>query len=131
MMYLADNKRRNESSSWIDIAPGVSIHVLKVSTETGHFTTLIRANLGSTLPRHRHLAPAEIYILSGNGEHPQSGTFEVGDYIYESNGAVHEAVEFKEGVELLMVSYGPSAFLDDNDGILYLMDAGMLSSLVS
>lgn len=130
-MYLSDNNQRNESSNWFNLAPGVLIHILRVSTETGHFTTLVKASAGSTLPRHRHLGPAEVYILLGSGEHPQTGEFSVGDYIYETSGALHEEVEFQEDVELLMISQGPSAFLDKNDRVLYFMDASMLVSLVS
>jgi 2,4'-dihydroxyacetophenone dioxygenase len=128
MQHVTDNKDRKNPASWRPLAPGITMQILRVSQETGHFTVIIKAEAGSVLPRHRHLAAAEIYILSGNGTHPQTGPFHEDDYIYECQGAVHEAVVFDEPVELLMVSYGPSAFLNDQEGVQFLMDARMLAS---
>lgn len=127
MQHIADNADRRNPASWRPLAPGIAMQVLRLSQETGHFTVIIKANSGSVLPRHRHLAPAEIYILSGNGTHPQTGRFEKDDYIYERSGALHDAVVFDEPVKLLMVSYGPSAFLDDQDQVRFFMDAQMLA----
>jgi 2,4'-dihydroxyacetophenone dioxygenase len=127
MQHVADNNARRNPASWHPLAPGIAMQILRLSRETGHFTVIIRAESGGVLPRHRHLAPAEIYILSGNGTHPQTGPFRKDDYIYECQGAVHDAVVFDEPVELLMVSYGPSAFLDEQNQVRFFMDAHMLA----
>lgn len=127
MQCIANNDERKNPASWRPLAPGIAMQILRMSPETGQFTVIIRADSGSVLPRHRHLAPAEIYILSGNGTHPQSGRFSKDDYIYEKPGALHEAVVFDEPVQLLMVSYGPSAFLDDRDQVQFFMDVQMLA----
>lgn len=128
MHYIVDNDYRTDPASWRPLAPGVAMQILRMSTETGQFTVIIRADKGSVLPRHRHLSPGEIYILSGSGTQPQTGPFKPGDYFFENAGAVHDAFMFDEPVKLLMVSYGASAFLDDNDGVLFLLDVHQLQS---
>lgn len=128
MHYIVENNHRADPASWRSLAPGIAMQILRMSPETGQFTVIIRADGGSVLPRHRHLSPAEIYILSGSGTHPQTGTFKPDDYIYENAGAVHDAVVFEEPVKLLMVSYGASAFLDDKDGVQFFLDVNQLQN---
>ncbi len=103
------------------------MQVLRLNEATGQFTVIIKAERGSVLPRHRHLGSAEIYILSGSGEHPQTGRYKKDDYIFEAAGALHDAVVFDEPVRLIMLSHGPSAFLDDSDQVQFLMDAPTLA----
>jgi len=128
MQFVVINDERTNPATWRQLAPGVVMQILRLSEETGQFTLIIKAACGSVLPRHRHLAPAEIYVLSGNGTHPQTGRFRKGDYIFEKAGALHEAVVFDEPVELLMVSYGPSAFLDEIGQLRFFMDTQFLES---
>ncbi|HNP35243.1 MAG TPA: 2,4'-dihydroxyacetophenone dioxygenase family protein [Woeseiaceae bacterium] len=128
MHYIVENDHRADPASWRPLAPGIAMQILRMSRETGQYTVIIQADKGSVLPRHRHLSPSEIYILSGSGTHPQTGTFKADDYIYENAGAVHDAVMFDEPVKLLMVSYGASAFLDDNDQVLFLLDVHQLQN---
>lgn len=92
---------------------------------------MIRAEPGGCLPRHRHLGRSEIYIIKGNGAHPQTGSFSPGDFIIEHKGATHEPLFFGEETELLMVSEGPSAFIDDQGNTLYSFDVPMLQQLVA
>lgn len=128
MHYTVENSHRADPVSWRPLAPGIAMQILRMSPETGQFTVIIQADSGSVLPRHRHLSPAEIYILSGSGTHPQTGAFTTDDYIYEQAGAVHDAVVFEEPVTLLMVSYGASAFLDDNDRVQFFLDVNQLQN---
>src|SRR3546814_4493710 len=74
------------------------------------------------LPRHKHLGPAEIFILKGAGVHPQTGAYAQGDYVSERDQAVHDELMFQEDTELLMISSGPSAFLTPNDDVMFMMD---------
>ncbi|KAH8433849.1 2,4'-dihydroxyacetophenone dioxygenase family protein [Aspergillus melleus] len=117
------------SLPWLPLAPQVWIKILRLSPETESYTVIVRAEPGGVLPRHRHLDNAEIYILKGNGAHPQTGAFAQGDYVTERKGATHEPLVFQEETELLMISNGPSAFLGENDEVLYLMDVPMLQRL--
>ncbi|GAH38963.1 unnamed protein product, partial [marine sediment metagenome] len=113
------------------LGPGFGIQVLRTDERTGHFTVMIRAEAGSVLPRHKHLGAAEIYILSGKGVHPQTGAFSTGDYIFEEEGAIHDEVHFAETCDMLMVNYGPSAFLTPDNQPTYRMDIPMLKGLAA
>lgn len=114
---------------WLPLAPRVHVKVIKLVPETGAFSVMIRAEPGGTLPRHKHLEAAEIFILKGAGEHPQTGAFRQGDYVSERKGAIHEELYFDEEVELLMICNGPSAFLGPKDETRYLFDVPMLQQL--
>jgi quercetin dioxygenase-like cupin family protein len=102
---------------WKSIAPGIDVRLIRCSEETGQFTVMLHAKAGSVLPRHRHLAPAEFYILKGRGVHPQTGAWAEGDYVYEHTGAIHDAFAFDQEITLLMVSHGPIVRLDQDDSM--------------
>lgn len=113
---------------WQDLASGIQMRVLRLNEHSGQFTLLIRAAPGSVLPRHRHEGAAEIYILKGKGVHPQSGAFRQGDYVFESEKAVHDPVHFHEEVEMFMVNYGPSSFLGPDDNVQHVLDVNTLKT---
>ncbi|RGP81292.1 cupin conserved barrel [Fusarium longipes] len=102
---------------------------IKLQPDTGVHTVIIRAEPGGILPPHRHIESAEIFVLKGSGDHPQTGHFAVGDFISESKGAVHDPLIFQVETEMLMTSQGPSVFLDEQGNDLYTMDVAMLQPL--
>lgn len=118
-----------DSLPWLPLAPSVMVKVIKLVPETGGYSVIIRADRGGVLPRHKHLASAEIFILKGSGVHPQTGAYAKGDYVSEREGAIHDPLLFEEDTELLMISSGPSAFLGERDEVLFLMDVPMLERL--
>ena len=124
-----DDTIRCDDLPWLPLAPMVFVKVIKLDPETGGFSVMIRAEPGASLPRHKHLESAEIYILKGEGVHPQTGAFRQGDYVSERKGAVHEELPFDVETELLMICNGPSAFLGPNDEVRYLFDIPMLQRL--
>lgn len=113
------------------IADGVGLRVVHVDSTSGAWTIMIHMQPGAVLPRHKHLSHAEIYILSGAGEHPQTGAFKTGDYVIEPAQAVHEPLVQDEEMRLVMRSDGPVAFLNDDDSTAFVMDASMLSGLAA
>ncbi|KAI3550029.1 hypothetical protein CABS01_10473 [Colletotrichum abscissum] len=119
------------SLEWLPLAPKIWIKLVKLTHNTGSYTVIIRAEQGGVLPRHRHEESAEIYVIKGNGNHPQTGHFAQGDYVSERKGAIHDALVFHNEVEMLMISQGPSTFLDDEGRDLYRMDIAMLQGLES
>ncbi|TDZ24618.1 Lipase 1 [Colletotrichum orbiculare MAFF 240422] len=72
---------------WLPLAPKVWIKLIKMTPETGAYTVIVRAEKGGVLPRHRHIGSAEIYVIRGDGKHPQTGHFAQGDYVLERKGA--------------------------------------------
>jgi quercetin dioxygenase-like cupin family protein len=118
-----------EKLPWLPLASGVGVRVLELDRETGAFSVMIRAEPGGILPRHKHIESAKIYVIKGQGTHPQTGPYRAGDYISEPRDALHDAVAFTEATELLMVCNGPSVFLADDDSVQHVMDVGMLEHL--
>ncbi|PIG80334.1 hypothetical protein AARAC_004802 [Aspergillus arachidicola] len=116
---------------WLPLGPKVFIKIIKTVPETGEYSIMVRAEKGGVLPRHRHLDSAEIYVMKGSGAHPQTGSFAEGDYVSESKGAIHDPLVFENDTELLMVSRGPSMFLDDDGVDLYMMDVAMLERMTA
>ncbi|WYZ36117.1 hypothetical protein EsH8_X_000764 [Colletotrichum jinshuiense] len=114
---------------WLPLAPQVWIKLVKLTPETGAYTVMIRAEKGGVLPRHRHDESAEIYVIRGDGNHPQTGHFAHGDYVLERKGAIHDPLTFHCDVEMLMISNGPSTFIDEEGRDLYKMDIPMLRAL--
>lgn len=114
---------------WLPLAPKVWIKLVKLVPETGAYTVIVRSEKGGVLPRHRHVESAEIYAIRGDGKHPQTGHFSQGDYVSERKGAVHDQLVFEEEVEMLLISSGPSMFIDDEGRDLFLMDIPMIQGL--
>ena len=114
---------------WLSLAPKIWIKLIKLQPDTGVHTVIIRAEPGGILPPHRHIESAEIYVLKGFGNHPQTGHFAEGDYVSEHKGAIHGHLIFEVETEMLMISQGASVFLDDKGNDLYTMDVPMLQGL--
>ncbi|MCL4780480.1 MAG: cupin domain-containing protein [Gammaproteobacteria bacterium] len=131
MTYTGGITVHTEDLPWLPLAPKIGIRVLRLNRDTGGFSVMIRAEPGAVLPRHRHVESAEILVLKGQGRHPQTGEFRVGDYVSEPKGAVHDMVPFNDEIVLLMICEGPSEFIADDDSVQNVMDISMLESLVS
>ena len=119
----------SDNVPWAQMFPGVEMKLLRCSTETGYWTALLRFEAGAVLPRHQHLGDSEFYIIKGAGNHPQTGHFKAGDYVFERDGAVHDELFVEEEIILYMTSYGPSAFLNPDDSVQFMLDAHVLSAM--
>lgn len=116
---------------WLPLAPKIWIKLVKLTPKTGAFIILIRAETGGVLPCYCYIKSAEIFILKGNSNHPQAGYFEKGDYVLEHEGAHHDLLVFDVKTEMLMISEGPSVFVDNEGKDLYAMDIPMLQNLAA
>jgi quercetin dioxygenase-like cupin family protein len=94
---------------WFETPGGNSVKVLRVSEETGSYTALFKAEKGTVNPPHIHLGPADFYVLSGVMEY-RGGVSKAGDWIYEPNGAEHEATRHPEETIYLANVHGAIAF---------------------
>ena len=106
---------------WIETPGGNSLKVLRVSEETGSYTALFHADKGTTNPPHIHLGPADFYVISGVMEY-RGGVSRTGDWIYEPNGAEHEATHHPEETVYLANVHGPIAFYGENQEIVGISD---------
>lgn len=113
------------------LADRVSMRVIFIDDATNAWTVMVHAQPGGVLPRHQHLSQAEIFILKGAGSHPQTGEYRTSDYIIEPAGATHDGVVFDQEVLMVMRSSGDVAFLNDDDSIAFMMNAGMLKGFAA
>lgn len=131
MTYEGGHTLHTDELPWLPLAPKVKIRLLRLDRDSGEFSVMIRAEAGGVLPRHKHLAGAEIFILEGEGRHPQTGDFRRGDYIIEPDQAVHDPLDFEQDVTMIMMCKGASAFLAPDDSVAFLMDVPMLEGLAA
>jgi quercetin dioxygenase-like cupin family protein len=119
---------RADELAWIEVPGGNALKVMRVSAETGSWTALFRAARGTTNPPHVHLGPADFYVLSGVLEY-RGGVARRGDWIYEPNGAVHEATHHPEETVYLANVHGAIAFTGADGQITGLSDWRAMQAL--
>jgi quercetin dioxygenase-like cupin family protein len=115
------------SMPWVPFSEGIEIKVLRVSSESGAWTSLFRCQPGSGFARHRHLGPAEYLMVSGKmevrGGRENGGiTALAGDYGYEPLGAIHDWTSFPEDTVFYFTQNGPLEFLTDEDETAFILD---------
>ena len=107
---------------WIPSGVGGNrIKVLRVSSETGAWSMLIKAPAGQVNPPHTHLGPADFYVLSGGFDY-RGGSVRAGDWVYEPAGAVHEQTSHPTETVYLANFYGPVAFHGEDGGFTHVLD---------
>lgn len=124
-----DGLVRVDAIEWSADLGGNRVKVLRVSEETGAYTALFKAAAGTTNPRHRHLGPADFYVIEGSIEY-RGGLARAGDWIYEATGALHESTHHPEDTIYLANVHGPIAFLDDDDNVLFVQDWQTMKALL-
>lgn len=107
---------------WKPLGPGTSYRLLRVSAETGVWSAILKMEKGAVFAPHRHLGPAEIFILSGSTQ-DRMGITRPGDYEFEPLGAEHPATTALEESMVHFTAHGPIAFYNDKGGIGMLLDS--------
>jgi uncharacterized RmlC-like cupin family protein len=113
---------------WIEQSPMTSVKVLWVGRETGAWASLALWKAGFVANRHKHLAAAHVFVVSGK---MASGDviMTAGDYIYEPSGVMHESTRAIEDTVHLFISLGPIARLDAAGGIIDVTNWEAMESL--
>lgn len=114
--------------AWKPMGEGAWGKVLRVSVETGSWTVLLKQAAGSVVPPHKHLAPADFYVLTGCIEY-RGGVAKAGHFAREPLGAVHERTSFPEETIYLFTSYGPLAMYGPEGNIVFTTDAETMQAL--
>lgn len=116
------------NTPWIEQSPMTSVKVLWVGRETGAWASLHLWKAGFVAKRHKHLAAAHVFVVSGK---MASGdvVMTAGDYIYEPSGVMHEATRAIEDTVHLIIPQGPIALLDDKDAITTIVDWEVMEKL--
>ncbi|NMI00389.1 2,4'-dihydroxyacetophenone dioxygenase family protein [Pseudonocardia acidicola] len=124
---LEDRSVKTADLAWVPFCEGISFKLLRVSPETGAWTVLFHADAGAGFDRHKHLGPAEYFMISGRmeirgGEEAGGTTAVAGDYGYEANGMLHDWTNFPEESVFYFTNIGPLGFLDDDDNVVGVLD---------
>jgi anti-sigma factor ChrR (cupin superfamily) len=115
---------------WIETGSSNAMKVLRVSEETNGWTALIKAAAGTVNARHRHLGPADFFVISGSIEY-RGGFARAGAWVYEPAGVLHEATSHPEETVYLANVHGPIAMLDDNDNVIRISDGASMAKLAA
>ena len=107
---------QTEDMTWNVMGDGIGIKVLRVSEETGQWTALIRQDAGSTFAPHKHLAPADFYVLKGALEY-RMGRAPAGSYAYEPLGAIHDETTCSEETMYIFTAHGPVIFYNEDGSV--------------
>jgi len=113
---------------WVPIVEGIDFKLLRVSSETGTWTVLFRAQKGSFFPSHKHFGAGEYLMLKGRMEY-RVGVAVAGDYGYEPIDSIHELTTFTEYTELLFTNHGPVIFLNEDGSFGAALDYKYISDL--
>lgn len=122
------------ATAWVPFSEGIDIKVMRVSSESGAWTALFRCAQGSGFARHRHLGPAEYFMVSGKmevrGGRENGGiTAVTGDYGYEPLGVIHDWTSFPEDTVFFFTQDGPLEFLTDDDATAFILDWRNIAAL--
>jgi len=118
-----------DSLPWTPMGPGSWGKILRTCAETGTWTIMFKQEAGSFAPPHKHLAPADFYVLRGCIEY-RGGVATAGHFAREPLNAVHEKTSFPEETIYLFTSYGPLAMYGPAGEIAGLLDAEALQALI-
>jgi 2,4'-dihydroxyacetophenone dioxygenase len=114
---------------WIPMGEGAWGKVLRTCAETGTWTVMFKQEAGSFAPPHKHLGPADFYVLEGRIEY-RGGVATAGNFAREPMNAIHEKTVFAEDTIYLFTSYGPMAMYGPDGQIIGIMDAEGLNGLI-
>jgi hypothetical protein len=85
---------------------------------------------GTSAPPHKHLAPADFYVLTGCIEY-RGGVAKAGYFAREPMGAEHAQTSFPEETIYLFTSYGPLAIFGSDGKIASITDAEVWHKMFS
>jgi quercetin dioxygenase-like cupin family protein len=85
------------------LVDGVAAKILRRDTEVGSYSALVKMAPGTSLPRHRHAAPEQIYLLEGFAILADIET-RAGDHLFAEPGSVHEELASPEGCTFLLMA---------------------------
>jgi 2,4'-dihydroxyacetophenone dioxygenase len=122
LTMMMDGLVHTADLEWKPLGPGTAYRLLRVSAETGVWSAILKMDKGAVFAPHKHLGPAEIFILSGSTQ-DRHGTTRAGDYEFEPLGAEHPATTALEESLIHFTAHGPIAFHDEKGRIAMLLDS--------
>lgn len=113
---------------WVRVFDGLEIQMLNWDPSSGAYALMMRYKAGYVAPRHRHLAPAEFYVISGHMTYA-AGSATAGSWGVEPTGIEHDRTSFLEDTVLLYRAAGAIVALDDDGNTLNVIEGRTLYEL--
>jgi len=85
------------------LVDGVAAKILRRDPEIGNYSALVKMDPGAALPRHRHKAPEQIYLLEGFAIMGNIETH-AGDHLFAEPGSIHDELSSPEGCTFLLLA---------------------------
>jgi hypothetical protein len=114
---------------WMPVGEGAWTKVLRACVETGEWTVMLKQAADTFVLPHKHLAPADFYVLQGSVEY-RGGVARAGQFAREPMGAVHERTSFSEETIYLFTSYGPLVMLGPDGQLGGVTDAVVMQAIM-
>ncbi|HXW81787.1 MAG TPA: 2,4'-dihydroxyacetophenone dioxygenase family protein [Acidimicrobiales bacterium] len=98
---------------WVPQAEGVYFRPLRICPELGSWTNLLRVTKKGTINLHRHVAPVEAWVISGQWRYlERDWVARPGTYVFEPAGDVHTLVNTgEEEMVTLFCMHGPIEYI--------------------
>ncbi len=112
--------------------PGVHVTPCFLDRDKGVWALYARFEPGTILPRHYHSGTVHFYTTKGSWaylEHPED-VQTAGSYLYEPAGSIH-TFHSKEGTEGFFIVEGANVNLNEDDSLMFIMDAGWIEDTVN
>lgn len=107
---------RYEGIDWLDLVGGED-----GADGSSSQTVLIRMAPGCGYPRHRHLGPEDVLVLSGGYRDEDGRTFEAGQFVRYPSGSEHSPVAMGTSIDssepciLFAVAHGGTELADPDN----------------
>ena len=82
---------------------GVAAKILRRDSDIGNYSAIVKMDPGASLPRHRHAAPEQIYLLEGFAVMGEIETY-AGDHLFAEPGSVHDELSSPDGCTFLLLA---------------------------
>ncbi len=91
-----------EEGAWMELAPGVTLKVLRTDLVQARGTALMKVAAGARYAPHRHGGMEEIYVVEGTC-HSGGRLLKAGDYQWADADTIHEETSTDTGCLLLVM----------------------------
>lgn len=127
-LLTINTKREGEI---LNALPGVHVSPCYLDPDNGVWVIYARFDAGTLLPRHFHTGVVHFFTTAGAWnyvEHP-ADVQTAGSYLFEPAGSIH-TFSSEEGTEGLMVVEGANVNLNEDDSLMFIMDAGWIERTI-
>jgi len=113
LIGMGDQLTDPEVLPWVPQADGVYFRPLRINPELGTWTNLLRVTRQGTINLHRHLAPVEAWVISGQWRYlERDWVARPGCYVFEPAGDIHTLVNAGDDeMVTLFCMHGPIEYI--------------------